>query len=97
MNKSNILLLLFICLSYTTVTDAKHSPGVGQYFDSVGYYALDSSDKDDQVDDDNGVVQRTGFHFDQSKSTNLIQYQASYYLGYAFVRPLTRAPPNITT
>lgn len=90
------MLLLLICLSYTIVTHAVHSPGLGQYFDAVDFYALDSSDKNDQVDSENGLVQRIGFHFDQSKSTNLIHYQASFYSGDAFVRPFTRAPPKIT-
>lgn len=88
---------MLICLSYVTVTHATDSPANGQYFGADDFFVIDSNDKNDQVNDDNRAVQFTWCYFDQSNSTNLVQYQPSYCLGYVFVRPLTRAPPKITT
>lgn len=89
------MLLLLLCLSFTTVTQATHIAGIGQYISVVDFSDFDSSDKNDQVDDDNVLVALTSCHFDQFKTSNQVPNEAGYYLAYAFVRPLTRAPPKV--
>lgn len=97
MIKCNVALLLFVCLSVSFINVVEAGEVSSQQ--KVIYLAdfecaADNTTENDSDDHSVGIAYDISANFGAALQTFVVQAKTSDYLNFAYLRPLTRAPPK---